>query len=458
MYDWKKNPAILHTIIMFSPFEKLLKMGKLSKLQRKKLEQERKEKELKILLQKGKKKYKNPLRILNGLHKGYIKAYKMPSDSGYRLIGFTLNDWKNNKNFEKEQGLLYELTKTIIQKNAAQLLEDKEIGIGLVALASHSDVWIREIQDWKPDTRNPKKLFSGLVRHLIAQYPVPLFMDTAWMTQNEEQINWFIQIGQGKNIRKDTSLPISLTKKMVHYFLQAPSHYSISQALRRGQILGLGGNKKLTKGVVSTRLGERLEQDKFWRTVLHFLINYSIDDYQDVRTVVEYVQAQKFGIEREYEYEDVSIPAENPGFSMKGRVPITLLDVARKKVSLAGRALIVWKPFDIEDFTYVDKDTEVYQINQLISSEQVEKEGDTMRHCVASYIYDCVEQTSSIWSMTLKKACGKTRRVLTIEVDEEKKIVQARGKCNRKPTDKELGLLHKWAKLNELKITGDFND
>jgi hypothetical protein len=42
--------------------------------------------------------------------------------------------------------------------------------------------------------------FASLVRHLLAEYPVPAFMDSVWFKRTRTQ-NWFIHVGRGHSIR-----------------------------------------------------------------------------------------------------------------------------------------------------------------------------------------------------------------------------------------------------------------
>jgi hypothetical protein len=50
---------------------------------------------------------------------------------------------------------------------------------GLLALARFSQQWLRPLVRWKPQTHNVRRQFSSLARHLLAEWPVPAFMDTA---------------------------------------------------------------------------------------------------------------------------------------------------------------------------------------------------------------------------------------------------------------------------------------
>lgn len=52
---------------------------------------------------------------------------------------------------------------------------------GLAQLAHHHQSFVGPVSAWSPDSRNPRRQFGHLARHLLARYPdVPAFMDAAW--------------------------------------------------------------------------------------------------------------------------------------------------------------------------------------------------------------------------------------------------------------------------------------
>ena len=78
-----------------------------------------------------------------------------------------------------------------------------------------------------------------------------------------------------------------------------------------------------------------------------------------------------------------------------------------------------------------------------------------MGHCVYSYAGRVERREVSIWAVTMKDGLGETGRwaMLTVEVQNDtRRIVQARGRFNRAATPREIGVLSRWAKLNELEL------
>jgi len=115
-----------------------------------------------------------------------------------------------------------------------------------------------------------------------------------------------------------------------------------------------------------------------------------------------------------------------------------------------------WAPAPIENFLYIEGKEETqrtYKIQQLLSDKELQLEGRYMKHCVASYVYSCMRGRCSIWSMIVHDvATRQAKRVVTIEVDRRRTVVQVRGRCNRFPGPKILEVIQKWAKEEGLKV------
>ncbi len=117
----------------------------------------------------------------------------------------------------------------------------------LLALSAHWRDWLRPFDGWEPPEAEPGEQFGSLARHLLARYDVPSFLDVAWFAgltpEGVRQLGWFKHVGRGENLRTAGDLPIPLSKRMAHHFLQAPPGLGIPAAFRRAQVLGMGGDE-----------------------------------------------------------------------------------------------------------------------------------------------------------------------------------------------------------------------
>jgi hypothetical protein len=340
-----------------------------------------------------------------------------------------------------------------------------EIVAGLLALATHHREWIRPVEAWQEAGINTRPRFSSLAGHLLATYPVPAFMTSVWFgglsSEARRRQGWYVHIGSGRNIRK-ADLPLPYTKMMSHHFLQAPDHFSVEAALRWGQIRGLGGSKELALAVAATRLGQSVESEDFWATVVHFLVNHQEMDAARIDPVVEYLHNQRF-VPQEVLLEAgelVVLGPPQPNLTMKGRTPRSLIrqvgDWSEKRKRPKKFTSLRWKPSMIGEFRLVERETpeglRCWTIRELTSSAELQAEGEAMRHCVASYAGICARRETSIWSMRFEND-ERRFRVMTIEVDlAARTICQAKRRGNAPPNEKTLGVMKLWAEREGLKF------
>ena len=338
---------------------------------------------------------------------------------------------------------------------------------GLVNLFRHAEGWIRPVEEWRPRSHNAHRQFAELARHLFARWPIPSFMDSVWFEGNSKLARlhqrWFLHLGRGENIR-EASLPILYTKKMAHHFMQAPADLDVVSAVRWGQVLGLGGDARVARGVLETRLRASCKHDDFWTSVLRFFIASPMLDTAQYGPIVDYLHQERF-----VRQEVLVVPGRmeqtgprQPNLSMKGRTVESLLRQVEAWHRELGREQQVeadWPASGILAFDFIEGSVEsgnrrIWTIRELLSSKALAAEGRKMRHCVASYAGSCLSRHTSIWALEQENFEGH-QKVLTVEVNlRSRMICQARGKCNALPTEKERSLLRRWAERAGLGLGG----
>ena len=348
----------------------------------------------------------------------------------------------------------------LVVEKETDLLEDPDKFVKpLSSLASWALFWVQQPASWKSKSYNQLRSFSSLARHLLARYDVPMFMDHCWFDEPQYQ-EWFVHIGQGQNIRKIENLPIALTKMQAHHFLRAPKDYTIKEALRWGQIVGMGGEERLVDAVITTHMGRAFHRDEpFWATVLQWFVNNQTMDMRQVGPVIDYIESQKFhnlgNVWVNGRFEMHGPP--QPNFSMKGRTSESLIrQVEEWHKHLAkskSRRVTSWNSCGIEGLDRVEGDGKKrFLIVELLTSAQLSAEGNAMHHCVGSYSMSCSSGRCAIYSLQSDESGFLTRR-LTIEVDlQTRQIVQARGKYNVMPSETDKRVLRMWAVQSGLGI------
>lgn len=337
----------------------------------------------------------------------------------------------------------------------------------IAQIAAYSSSWLRPLSAWKPKSHNAGRQFSSLLRHLFVQYDdVPAFFDSVWFAGPSkaavERRKWYLHVGSGQNIRH-CQLPIVLTKKMAHAAMRAPNDVSIDQALRWGQVLGLGADHRLARAILATQLGEHFEADKFWITVIRWLIAHPMLDAAQVGPIIDYLHHQKFVPEIQFigPGSDEEIRPAQPSLSMKGRTPLALIrqvnDWHRTLANDNRHQVQQWAPHGIQGLEFIEGsfkggNLKLWTVRELTSSKALFIEGRQLKHCVATYASSCIRGHCSIWTMELEASQNRTK-LLTIEVRKgSQQICQIRGKYNRLPTAKELKIIRRWADESGLKL------
>lgn len=329
----------------------------------------------------------------------------------------------------------------------------------LLALSVAHERWLRAPETFAPArAREARGQLAELAGHLLARYPVPRFLDAAWL---EEPGHAFQQlwehVARGENLRTARDLPLPLTRRAAHFALAAPDDMPILAALRWGQARALGADSRVANGVLQTPLRERFvaAERAFHEELIRWFMAHPEVPPARYEGVVAYALDQRYG-------HDPSLGrAPRPGFSLRGRTPTALLrevDAWRERLRQAGLAgrVVSWPhAARIADLELELEGRAVGRVVQLLSSLELHREGEAMHHCVGSYVFDVVRGGCSIWSVQRRLRCGRVERLATVEVRPRwggggPGIVQARACWNVDPSDLAWELIERWAALNGL--------
>lgn len=332
--------------------------------------------------------------------------------------------------------------------------------------------WIRDISSWEWSSRNTYKQLKSLVEHLFCEYDVPEFMFQVWTDKNvnNNHLEWFLQLASGQSARNLFKFPIPTTKKMTYEFINTPfPGYTIDDAVRRSQVLGMGGDERLANAVLMSRLRNNFNNNDFWSTVIQFFIGIPMLNLDEVGAVIDYINEQKFVPTRLIINGIATYRAANPNFTMKGRNLENLIrdthawhtELRQYRRQIGAQAnnsnttykpdlTSKWKPSSIRPFSFSEGSKEnrkLWSVTEITNAAELFDEGKTMRHCVYSYLNSCIKGSCSIFSLRLFGIS-----VATIEV-REYKAVQIRGHHNQRPKDKEISVINDWAKKELIEIT-----
>jgi hypothetical protein len=336
------------------------------------------------------------------------------------------------------------------------------IVLACARMASLEVDWRQPVEAWIPPDSSRFVQFRSLVSHLFDRFPVPHFMAPIWLCEYDKpwERDLYLHLARGQSIRSfPWPVPVRLTKAAARYFMQAPADLHPVQALRWGHVLSLGGDARLARVLSSkTILVAPTEHEAFWESVIRFLIKNAPIREEEVIAIVDFIHGQRFRAASLVRGPGAGDDPLDPEFSVQGR---SLQGLRRHMTHWRSRlpplpapvplpAVASWQPTPIRPYHHVDGE-QVWSIEELLNSGELQAEGGIMQHCVARYIHACRRRRTSIWSMKVHDGTTR-RRVLTIEVLPDSKIIhQAKGKRNAPPSEDARWLLNRWAEQEGLK-------
>ena len=336
---------------------------------------------------------------------------------------------------------------------------------GLIELAKTHSAWIRPVSAWIPRTYNKDRQFASLAAHLLARFPLPPVMDSVWFRGPSpdayQQRAWYLALAAGKSPRV-LDFPFPFTRQMASHFQSSPRELLVEEALRRAQVLALGGTVGLARAILDSRLGTNFTHHEFWTTVIRWFARNPQLEGRHIAPLIDFIHHQKFEPRAAGDGNESTPQPPAPDFSMRGRTAGALLHqmhlwhASLRKEAEAAHNKFSWSasgvaPFDFSEGNLAAGSLRRWTIVELLSRQELFEEGRQLRHCVASYVNSCACGGTSIWSLGVERNTGSRKRVLTIEVSVNRQTIrQVRGKANRLPTEKEQDLVRRWALQEQL--------
>jgi hypothetical protein len=303
--------------------------------------------------------------------------------------------------------------------------------------------WINDIYNWKPVSRKKYLQLGEMIEYLFCKYPVPDFLYKAFDSNGSKlYVKWLVHLGRGGKLKDLENVPLPLTNKGLHYFMQAPGKFSVAEALRWAQVKSLNGSDELAERVAYSWLGTKpYEDEDFWYEFLQKVVNGGMFDVEELVGLVDYVREEK---------------RTNPAYSLKGRTLNSLLRRSEEwhnRFSPKSSTIVQWKPSGIYEYE-TEKDGIIIKVEELTEHKDLVSESKTMRHCVQTYSYYCSQGLSTIFSMRSYIDGVLLEAMATIEVNlQSGTIVQAKGKMNRPVSAAAKKHMETWAAKERLEIS-----
>lgn len=309
-------------------------------------------------------------------------------------------------------------------------------------IAAFGNKTVRPIEDWKKDSLIAEGQLASLIRHCFAKYDVPEFMEYAFAGTNRIHMYCYVKLGRGDSVLSLGILPAGFTAKMAHAFHNTPKQFTIVQAIRRAQAIGSGASPARAEAIAWAHELERFQNPVFALAVIQFVVKVETHiAFDELQLVLEYLNAMYV--------------ADN-AYSLRGRTWASVAkraaeyhaELAKKR---AAEQFSDWELCGIKDYE-VEKQSGIFRIMQLGTSQALYDEGAEQSHCVADYAYDCTIGTVAIFSLRKYVPGDEAYDILaTIEVAiETMAIVQAKAKFNNELSIEAWAIMADWAVAEKL--------
>jgi len=308
--------------------------------------------------------------------------------------------------------------------------------------------WQRSPQAWDKASGTP------LLDHLFVLYDIPRFLYAEWFRDLSgwyphqlgqdmrfKWLCWFILLGQGGSLKRAAELfNWRIPSKLQHHLTDAPSDASPTEACLIAEVKRLGGSEiefvRLLQNPAfvldPTEFSAGTSHRRFWQDTVRWLIahrNAITDEESDL--ILSWAM---------HEYTETEHPRIQP-FTWKGRRVRAVLE---RSIQYNREVERPWSDYQWQahgwDWVWDNERQGRWSFVELTSGAALFREGQAMRHCVASYAARCVSGHSAIVSVKH----NDIRRV-TLEINPRtRRVVQARGVCNRSAEPEERRAISLW--------------
>ena len=282
---------------------------------------------------------------------------------------------------------------------------------------------------------------NSIFKMIFSRFKVSSLFIRNYYNLTLKEKGWLDHILKRNSLKSAKELPLPLTKKAAHVFLNIEGDIglSVKEGLVYSSLLSLGTSKGFAMGVL--RNIRNFAQSEFWvKTMSQFyhkgLAIENIGDTMDYINQCHYLDNRKINWKQK-SVNNLITDTEEWHVQI-----IRQQEIKRQKYNRFKNSEISGFSQEVNEKNYI--------IKQIKTSIELSTEGHKLNHCVYSYRSSCRKGHCEIFSL---------RRVddllelplITIEI-RNNKIFQAKGKFNRKPIDVEWDIIREWANFEDLRI------
>lgn len=341
----------------------------------------------------------------------------------------------------------------------------------VLRLGIYQTCWLCAPEDWWPDENQcAQDQWADFLRHLMARYPVPAFMDSAWIargTLRHFERHCWCALARGESLRSVDAFPKSISRRVLHLALASECDGSLPMAIWHAELDTQHVSPALFEAVMRSRVPNELWRHELWsRLVAKFSVGREeqAGEFETVANVLAYAGEEK-GSQQVESLMRLSLPmlirhsrkfVEDLSRSHGYTAPNTKL---RKTHGFSAHDPKSWPPLLGSEFIYPQNSQgqalSPWRMEELCTAKALSEEGKVMEHCVAGYAQRCRLGTSAIFSLRKRTPLSPEEddviSYVTLEISpERRKIVQMRAFKNRPVNSSCMNMILTWAKANHL--------
>lgn len=330
----------------------------------------------------------------------------------------------------------------------------------LVRLCAYHASWIRQPEDWQPVHDDARSQWADFLRHLLARFPVPAFLDNAWLAKGSldhfERDCW-CALARGRSLRAVPGFPRSVPGHVLHRALTEAKSGSLSEAIWEAQLRELRAAPALSAAVLSSRVVKELGRHAWWvRLVSKFACTgdqhagvfalcadalSSIEEHRGPVHTALLLRTPLSDLIRHCTAFVTHLLNSNGHLLTEAQVR-----AAAERRELSRLAASRWRAMPGHETPFVLHGGH-WRIVELCSHEELQAEGKAMRHCVARYGGRCREGHSAIFSLRHQNGTGDSwDSCVTIEVNPRtRRITQVKAWRNHPVNNSSARMIQHWA-------------
>lgn len=330
----------------------------------------------------------------------------------------------------------------------------------LVRLCAYHASWIRQPEDWQPVHDDARAQWAHFLRHLLARYPVPAFLDCAWLVKGSldhfERDCW-CALASGRSLRRVPGFPRSVPGHVLHRALLEAKSGSLSEAVWRAQLRELRAGPALSEAVLASRVVSELGRHDWWvRLVAKFactgdqhagvfaLCTDAVSSIENHRGPAHAAQLLRLPLGDLIRHCTAYVThlLNSHGHLLTDEQ----VRAAAERRELSRLAASRWRPMMSHEAPSMIHGGH-WRIVELCSRAELECEGKAMRHCVARYAGRCRNGLSAIFSLRHQSGADDSwDSYATIEVrPRTRRIVQVKAWANHPVNNTAWRMIQLWA-------------